>query len=115
MSIINTNNAEHYIWGNGCDGWHLLKQDDLSVIQECVPMGEKEVRHYHQKSQQFFYVLSGIATLELSGTLHEVPAGSSIHVPAGEPHQLANRGEEPLHFLVISQPKSHGDRILQTD
>ena len=30
-------NAEHYVWGDGCDGWHLLKHPDLSVIQERVP------------------------------------------------------------------------------
>ena len=28
MSIISINNAEHYTWGEGCDGWHLLKRDD---------------------------------------------------------------------------------------
>lgn len=23
--------AEHYIWGDNCDGWHLVKNQDLSV------------------------------------------------------------------------------------
>jgi mannose-6-phosphate isomerase-like protein (cupin superfamily) len=111
MSIINTTNAEHYIWGNGSDGWHLLKSDALSVIEELVPPGEKEVRHYHQRAQQFFYVLEGVATLEIAGEVHEVPVGSGLHVPAGVPHQLLNTGSENLRFLVISQPKSHGDRV----
>ena len=32
-------NAEHYQWGNACDGWHLLKSETLSVIQEKMPAG----------------------------------------------------------------------------
>jgi len=37
MKIKNTNNAEHYLWGDNCDGWHLLKTDSLSIIQENMP------------------------------------------------------------------------------
>jgi hypothetical protein len=48
-------NAEHYIWGEICDGWHLLKHDGMSVIQERVPAGGAEVMHHHNVSRQFFY------------------------------------------------------------
>jgi hypothetical protein len=37
--IKSTENAENYKWGNNCDGWHLLKSDSLSVIQERMPAG----------------------------------------------------------------------------
>ena len=110
MSIVNTLNSEHYKWGNSSDGWHLLNTEGLSVIEENVPPKEKEERHYHNESQQFFYILSGIAELEMSGEIFKIEPGSGIHVPAKEPHQLMNNGEENLRFLVISQPKSHGDR-----
>jgi hypothetical protein len=39
--------AEHYVWGDVCDGWHLVKSPSLSVIQERVPPGGAEVKHYH--------------------------------------------------------------------
>ncbi|MBU2966772.1 cupin domain-containing protein [Amphritea sp. 2_MG-2023] len=111
MKIINTENAERYKWGINSIGWHLLKSDSLSVIEEEVPPNEKEERHYHNESQQFFYVLSGVAHIEISGNIVEINSGSGIHVPAQEPHQLMNNGTESLRFLVISQPKSHGDRV----
>ena len=111
MNIVNTKNAEHYKWGINADGWHLLKSDELSVIEENVPPNEKEERHYHNASQQFFYVLSGVAHMEISGDVIEVHAGSGIHIPAKVAHQLMNTGAVNLRFLVISQPKSHGDRI----
>jgi len=111
MKIINTQNAEHYKWGNDSDGWHLLQSDSLSIIEEVVTPNEKEERHYHNESQQFFYVLSGTAHIEISGRVYEVHAGSGIHVPAKEPHQLMNNGDSNLRFLVVSEPKSHGDRV----
>lgn len=109
--VISKDNAEHYKWGDGADGWHLLKSDLLSVIEELVPPGVKEIRHYHQKAQQFFYVFSGTATLELDGKVFTILPGSGLHVPANTPHQLRNQDSSELRFLVISQPKSHGDRV----
>jgi hypothetical protein len=34
--------AEHYAWGKGCDGWHLVKNIDLGVIHERMPAGTSE-------------------------------------------------------------------------
>ena len=111
MTVVNKNNAEHYKWGENSDGWHLLNTDDLSIIEESLPPNEKEKRHYHAKSQQFFYVLSGIATIEIDGAVFEIQSASGIAVCATQAHQLMNNGTENLRFLVISQPHSHGDRV----
>lgn len=111
MKIVNTGNATHYRWGDNADGWHLLRSDSLSVIEELVPPGTQEARHYHNVAQQFFYVLSGIASIEIDGECFELAAGSGIHVPPKTPHQLLNKQSAALSFLVISQPPSHGDRV----
>lgn len=111
MQVTNTSNAEHYTWGVVCDGWHLLKSDGLSVIEERVPPGKAEQRHAHNAAQQFFYVLEGVASLEVNGELFQIGPWSGMHVPATVPHQLRNDGQTDLRFLVISQPKSHGDRV----
>ncbi len=109
--IVNRKNAEHYNWGDNADGWHLLKTDNLSVIEENVPPGGAEQRHFHHQSQQFFYVLSGVASIEIDGEIFEVSTGNGIHVPSKANHQLMNKGSANLKFLVISQPKSIGDRV----
>jgi mannose-6-phosphate isomerase-like protein (cupin superfamily) len=109
--IISKKNAEHYIWGGICDGWHLVKQNDLSVIQERMPSGTSEVRHYHHKSRQFFFVLSGMATLEMDGEQHSIGAFHGVEVQPGVPHQMSNQSQEDVEFIVVSQPMSHGDRI----
>jgi mannose-6-phosphate isomerase-like protein (cupin superfamily) len=110
MSTVSTANAAHYVWGRQCDGWHLLEGDDLSVIEERMPPGTAEVRHRHAQARQFFYVLDGEATLELGGVAHRLGARQGLHVPPGTPHQMRNETDAELRFLVISSPRSHGDR-----
>ncbi len=110
--ITSTENAEHYTWGNQCDGWHLLRSDSLSVIQERMPPGTVEQMHYHERAQQLFYILSGTATFEVEGEVKTVAANQSIHISPKTKHRILNNGDTDLHFLVISEPKSHGDRVV---
>lgn len=111
MGVVGTGNAEHYRWGYGCDGWHLLAGDDLSVIEECMPPGTAEQRHRHARARQFFYVLEGEAVLEMDGTPHRLRRHEGLHVPPGVAHQIRNDSVADVRFLVVSSPKSHGDRL----
>ncbi|MEO2077066.1 MAG: cupin domain-containing protein [Bacillus sp. (in: firmicutes)] len=108
---ISKNNAEHYTWGNQCDGWHLVNQKELSVIHERMPPQTSEIRHYHQQSRQFFFVLSGSPTLEVNGERFTLTSQEGIEVPPHIPHQMFNESESAAEFLVISQPTSKGDRV----
>ncbi len=110
--IVNTQNAERYVWGANCDGWHLVKQADLSVIEERMPPGTSEVRHYHVHSRQFFYALTGELTLEIEHHQYSVKPGDGIEVRPGQQHQAINRSQAEVRMLVVSQPPSHGDRVL---
>jgi mannose-6-phosphate isomerase-like protein (cupin superfamily) len=104
--------AEHYNWGDQCDGWHLVKDDQLSVIEEQMPAGTAEVRHYHVRSQQFFLVLSGEAVMEVDGCEMRLAARQGLRILPGVPHRIRNESRDPVQFLVISQPPSHGDRVI---
>jgi mannose-6-phosphate isomerase-like protein (cupin superfamily) len=108
---VSRENAEHYRWGVDCDGWHLVKDKQLSVIEEFMPPGAAEVRHYHKHSQQFFYILTGEVLMEIDGENMLIPAGSGIRILPGVRHQIRNPSSGPVRFLVVSQPASHGDRI----
>ena len=114
MAITSIETAEHYQWGDHCDGWHLVKTEKLSVIQERVPSGCSESRHYHAHAEQFFFILAGIATMEIEGVEYQLAANEGIHVPAGANHQLSNQHMAELSFTVTSTPPSHDDRIELT-
>jgi mannose-6-phosphate isomerase-like protein (cupin superfamily) len=103
--------TDHYSWGDGCDGWHLVKEASLSVIEERMPPATAEVRHYHNRAQQFFYILAGEARIEVDGEEFTLARGEGLHVPPGKPHRFRNASGEAVEFLVISQPPSHGDRV----
>jgi mannose-6-phosphate isomerase-like protein (cupin superfamily) len=82
MEIVEKAAGRHYTWGDGCDGWHLVRTTTLSVIEERMPPGTSEVRHYHRRADQFFYVLQGVLSAS------------------------------DVAFLVVSNPPSHGDRLI---
>lgn len=111
MGAVSTGNAQHYRWGDACDGWHLLAADDLSVIEERMPPGTVEQRHWHAQARQFFYVLEGEAVLELDGVTHPLQRGEGLHVPPTAAHQMRNDSAKDLRFIVVSVPRSHGDRV----
>ena len=109
--IRNKETAEHYIWGAGCDGWKLVNDSDLSIIHEKMPSGTCESRHYHEQARQFFFILSGTVELEVNGAIYCLSQQEGVEVQAGIPHQIFNRSQQDAEFLVISSPKSAGDRI----
>ncbi|HSP15990.1 MAG TPA: cupin domain-containing protein [Thermoanaerobaculia bacterium] len=111
MHPVDRTAAEHYTWGNGCDGWHLVRDEKLSIIEERMPPGTSEVMHLHQHARQFFYILSGVATFVVDGKEIHVKPRQGVHIPAGVPHRILNASAETLEFMVISQPPSHGDRV----
>ncbi len=113
--MISKDKAEHYVWGEGCDGWHLAQSAGLSIIHERMPPGTSEARHFHRAARQFFFVLSGMATIEVEGRTEVLRAHEGVEVAPGVPHRIWNESELEVEFLVVSQPPSHGDRIVADD
>ena len=113
--IVDLRNAEHYLWGGENDGWHLVKRDDLSIIQERMVPGGVEEKHLHQKARQFFQVLTGTLTLDIGGKTFELTPNQGIEVPPGTAHQAKNLTKAPIAFVVTSMPPSHGDRVAVKD
>lgn len=108
---VSISNAEHYIWGQVCDGWHLLRQDALSVIQEQVPAGRTEVMHYHTSARQFFYVLEGEGQIAFEDQTVTLKKGEGLEIQPQVWHRFENNSQTDVHFLVISSPKTQGDRV----
>ena len=111
MPIKNIHNAEHYTWGVACDGWRLLNGADLAVIHERIPPGRGEVKHYHVRSRQLFYVLEGNLRIDVADEIAHLEKGDSLEVPPTIPHRVWNSFEDDALFLVVSAPSTAGDRV----
>lgn len=105
-------NAEHYTWGEVCDGWLLVNESDRSIIEERMPPGSREVRHYHERASQFLFVLKGALTMEIDGEIVILDRHVGVTISPGTPHQARNESAEDVDFLVISTPTTRGDRTL---
>lgn len=112
MEKIDRGNAEHYNWKTVCDGWHFVRSDALSIIAEKMPPHTAEDAHYHVHAKQFFYLLCGEAVMHVRGESVTLKAGEAIVIEPMEAHQMTNVSDEDTEFLVVSTPKSHGDRVL---
>jgi mannose-6-phosphate isomerase-like protein (cupin superfamily) len=111
--MISRQTAEHFTWREVCDGWYLANHPDrLTVLQECMPPGSSEVRHFHRQAYQFFFILSGTATLEINGQYLQLHPDEGAEIPPHVAHQMLNTSDAPLEFLVISQPNSRDDQVL---
>lgn len=77
-----------------------------------MPSCAREVRHYHTTARQFFYVLEGTLTMEIDGQIFTLPRANGIQIEPGQMHQAENLSGSDVRMLVISQPASHGDRVV---
>lgn len=111
MKLIRADESNHYIWGDSCDGWRLLKSSDMTIVQERVPAGKSEIKHYHSKARQFFFILSGNAVIEFENEKVLLSEKESLEIPPGIVHQFKNESETDVEFLVISFPPAINDRI----
>lgn len=109
--LSKANALKHYEWAAGCEGWNFVDVEALSVKQERMAGETSEALHYHQKAQQFFFILKGTAHFEVEGEEMIVSLGEGLHIEAGKKHKIINKEVEPLEFILCSQPSTANDRI----
>ena len=102
---------QQYIWGNNCKAWNFVDNKGLSIKCEEMPPKTEEVLHYHNYSQQFFYILKGKAVFEVDDVILIVHEGEGISIEPKQKHRIMNKEEEKtLEFLICSQPSTQSDR-----
>jgi mannose-6-phosphate isomerase-like protein (cupin superfamily) len=66
---------------------------------------EKVARpHYHEKSEEIYYMLSGAGKVRLGDEIFEIGPGDTIYVPTVKIHSLISTGKNPLRVLAIESP-----------
>jgi mannose-6-phosphate isomerase-like protein (cupin superfamily) len=112
MNFVSKNNPlSHYHWGIQCEGWNFVNAADLSVKLEKMPAHSAEQKHFHEKAQQFFFIIKGYAVFEIEQETWQVKANQGIHIKSGQRHRILNESDEDLEFLLSSQPSVQNDRI----
>lgn len=83
-----------------------------SLAEASLPAGGTTERHYHRRSEEFYFILSGHGTMEISGERRLVQPGDAILIPPGSWHQIA--AIEDLRFLCCCAPAyAHADTFFE--
>jgi len=82
-----------------------------SLAEASLPAGGITTRHYHCVCEEIYFLLEGIAVIDVNGTIREVGPGDAVLIPPGAWHQITARTD--LRFLCCcAPPYSHEDTFF---
>ncbi len=82
----------------------LAHTSRLSVAQFTLAPGRSSGTSFNHQSQEVFVVLRGSGQVKLQAEITPVSAGSTVFIPAMQPHSIEADPQDSLVFLAISAP-----------
>ena len=71
----------------------------------CFEPGQAQKAHAHAGSDKVYYVLEGIADVQIGDETRRMESGGLAHAAAGVDHGVTNPGPGRLKVLVFMAPK----------
>lgn len=95
-----------------------------AYVVTLTPGSRSSERHWHEKEDEFLYVLSGEVTVIENDGAHVLHSGDAACWPAGtaNAHHVVNRSNAPCSYLIVGTRVAHdvcrypdADKILYTE
>jgi len=117
MDIINRANAAPFITKDGSQIRELLAYRNSvirnqSLAEATIPVGSATQEHYHPKSEEIYYILTGTGRMKLDGELRDLLPLDAIAIPPGARHKIWNTGSVPLVLLCCCAPAYENDDTI---
>lgn len=118
MDIQNLDRAAPFTTKDGSEIRELLAHRNSCIRQQSlaearVPPGTSTTPHYHPRTEEIYYILSGRGRMHIEGEVRNVGPGDAIAIPPGSVHTITNVGAEVLTFLCCCAPGyEHEDTVL---
>jgi mannose-6-phosphate isomerase-like protein (cupin superfamily) len=118
MDVFHVEEIEPFITKDGSQIRELLAHRNScirkqSLAEARLPAGAQTAAHYHDRTEEIYFLLEGTARMQLDGDVRDVRAGDSIAIPPGQIHQITNTGDCELRFLCTCVPPyEHDDTVL---
>ena len=85
---------------------HILETNEMAtncrvLAKITLEPGASIGYHQHEKEEDIYYILTGIATVNLNGETRSVYPGEAVYLAAGGSHSIANDGQVPLEFVSV--------------
>ncbi len=120
MDIINRARTEPFITKDGSQIRELLAYRNSvirnqSLAEATLAAGAATREHYHPKSEEIYYILSGAGRMKLDGELRDVGPLDAIAIPPGARHKIWNTGSAPLVLLCCCVPAYENDDTVMVE
>jgi mannose-6-phosphate isomerase-like protein (cupin superfamily) len=84
-----------------------------SLAEATVPPGGQTAEHYHPRTEEIYYFVSGQGRMRLGEAEAEVAAGECVVIAPGTVHKLWATGSQPLVLLCCcAPPYSDADTVM---
>lgn len=99
--------------------YELISDEERKVLDVALAIGllppeRKAIPHYHEISEEVYYIASGKGRVRVGDCDHKIRRGSVVHIPINTVHALENESKyEELRVLCVSSPAyKEGDFIF---
>ena len=96
-------------------GRYEVLQESATHKVKCIYVtpGARLSYQRHQKRQEHWFIVSGIATVTLDGENFEKHPGETVDVPVGVLHRIGNQGSQELVFIEIQTGTYFGEDDIE--
>lgn len=80
-----------------------------AMLQTLAPGARSSMRHWHEREDEFLYVVSGAVTVIEDDGRHRLGPGDAACWPAGvsNAHCVVNESDQPCSYLVVGTRVRH--------
>ena len=120
MDVRNLSDATAFTTKDGSEIRELLAYRNSvirnqSLAEARVPAGGSTQEHYHPRTEEIYFIQSGIGKMQVEEDTQEVRPGDSIAIPPGRRHKIWNTCNEPLVFLCCCAPAYEDSDTIITE
>jgi mannose-6-phosphate isomerase-like protein (cupin superfamily) len=87
----------------------------ISFAKLIIRPGEKSRTHYHKKTEEIYYILSGTGKIIINNKSFNIGPGHAILLPLGSHHQIINKGDNDLIFVCADAPVFDPSDVFEDD
>src|SRR5947199_9372940 len=103
MHIQNLNLVPAFTTKDGSEIRELLAYRNSGIRNQSLadarlPAGSSTQEHYHARTEEIYFILTGEGRMRIEGELADVKAGDAIAIPPGKKHKLWNNGPNTLRL-----------------
>jgi mannose-6-phosphate isomerase-like protein (cupin superfamily) len=111
VDVTSISGAEPFTTKDGSTIRELHHTQAQSLAEARLQPGQATERHYHERTEEIYFVLEGAGEMELDGERRLVAPGDAVLIPPGARHQITALDE--LRFLCsCAPPYSHDDTLF---